>query len=224
MSETMSMDAYLGSGGKLTSPDNVPPRYRAELLRLMATFVDSALAGAAGFAEQINAGPGVKARIAAARIVMEKMGNADRVLGLMAEFGANTDVYVIHHPWTERLSRDSDIGASRRSDDMRLSVFHYPLEGWTDAVIMNVLMGHAVVLQLDEFSTLSYQPLAEAFQAIAKIETEHLRCGQRGLEQIAKEHGNRELLRASVDYWRPRVQASFGSAESARFEQLRRQG
>ena len=58
----------------------MPPRYRAELLKLMATFVDSELAGAAGFADAINAGPGIKERIAAAKIVMEKTDNADKVL------------------------------------------------------------------------------------------------------------------------------------------------
>ena len=36
--ETMPIEDYLAQGGVLTSPDNVPPRYRGELLRLMATF------------------------------------------------------------------------------------------------------------------------------------------------------------------------------------------
>ena len=37
MSDEMSLSAYLEQGGKLTSPANVPPRYRAELMKLMAT-------------------------------------------------------------------------------------------------------------------------------------------------------------------------------------------
>jgi ring-1,2-phenylacetyl-CoA epoxidase subunit PaaA len=36
------------------------------LLRLMASFVDSELAGSAGFADTINDAPGIKSRIAAA--------------------------------------------------------------------------------------------------------------------------------------------------------------
>ena len=76
--ETMDLEAYLEQGGRLTAPGNAPPRYRAELLRLMATFVDSELAGAAGFADTINQGPGIKERIAAARIVLEKTDNADK--------------------------------------------------------------------------------------------------------------------------------------------------
>ena len=56
MSDTMTLDSYLAAGGVLTNPTNVPPRYRAELMKLMATFVDSELAGAAGFADIINQG------------------------------------------------------------------------------------------------------------------------------------------------------------------------
>ena len=51
--ETMPIEDYLAQGGKLTSPGNVPPRYRGELLRLMASFVDSELAASAGFAGSI---------------------------------------------------------------------------------------------------------------------------------------------------------------------------
>ena len=46
--ETMPIEDYLAKGGVLTSPANVPARYRGELLRLMATFVDSELAASAG--------------------------------------------------------------------------------------------------------------------------------------------------------------------------------
>ena len=77
MSDTMTIEDYLAQGGVLTSPANAPARYRGELLRLMATFVDSELAASAGFADAINASPGITARIAAARITLEKADHAD---------------------------------------------------------------------------------------------------------------------------------------------------
>ena len=43
--QSMPVAEYLSKGGRLTSPQGVPPRYRAELLRLMSSFVDSELAG-----------------------------------------------------------------------------------------------------------------------------------------------------------------------------------
>ncbi len=214
MTDDMSIQSYLEAGGVLSNPTNVPPRYRAELLKLMATFVDSELAGAAGFADIINAGPGIKERIAAARIVMEKTGNADRVLTVMGAFGVDTNLYANQHPWTARLARDADIGATRTGHDMRLAVFNYPLDGWADGVVMNLLMGHAVGVQMDDFATLSYQPLAEAFRVIAPIEAHHVDLAHKGLQRLL-DSADKTPVQASVDYWWPRVAASFGSASSA---------
>ncbi len=222
--ETMPLEEYLAQGGVLTSPANVPPRYRGELMRLMASFVDSSMAGSAGFADTINAGPGLKERIAASRIVMEKLDHAERVLRIMGEFGADTARYANHHPWAARLEREADIGATRHGADMRLSVFHYPLTGWTDAVVMNVLMGRAVVIQLGEYARVSYQPLAEAFRFIWPRETRHAELGVEGLRRLLDEPGEGDAIAASLDYWHPRVAASFGAAGSARFEGLRRVG
>ncbi|MDJ0630586.1 MAG: phenylacetate-CoA oxygenase subunit PaaI [Rhodobacter sp.] len=223
MAEDMTIRDYLARGGKLTSPANVPPRYRAELMKLMAIFVDSELAGAAGFADMINQGPGIKERIAAAKIVMEKTDNAGKVLRIMGDFGADTARYANHHPWAARLDRAADIGTSRGEHDMRLALFNYPLEGWGDAVVMNLLMGHAVTIQLEEFGKVSYQPLAEAFRAILPVERRHAELAQEGLARLL-EPASDGRLQASVDYWWPRVAASFGAADSARFESLREMG
>jgi 1,2-phenylacetyl-CoA epoxidase catalytic subunit len=107
---------------------------------------------------------------------------------------------------------------------MRLSVLHYPLEGWVDAVVMNVLMGKAVVIQLGELARVSYQPLAEAFRAILPRETRHAELGVEGLMRIAASEEGRRAAREAVAYWRPRVAASFGLAGSARYEMLARLG
>ena len=222
--DTMPIEDYLAQGGKLTSPDNVPPRYRGELMRLMATFVDSELAGAAGFAETINDAPGIKQRIAASRIVLEKLDHAERVLDIMGTFGADTSRYANHHPWTARLRRESDLGAARHGSDMRLAVFHYPLEGWLDAVVMNVLMGSASVIQIEEFSGVSYQPLAEAFRAILPRERRHVELGVEGLRAILADAARMPDVVTAVSYWRPRVAASFGAGASSRFETQKRFG
>jgi len=221
MTEEMTLTDYLARGGRLTSPENVPPRYRAELLRLMATFVDSMLAGSAGFADAINHAPGIKERIAAARIVLEKADHAERVLTVMSDFGADMARYATHQPWAARVARDADLGPVRHGGDMRLSVFHYPLEGWADAVVMNVLMGRAVVGQLDEFAQVSYQPLAEQFRAIAPRERRHAELGEEGLRRLVADGAE---VQASVAYWWPRVAQSFGSADSPRFAMQRDMG
>ena len=221
--DTMNIADYLAQGGRLTNPANVPTRYRAELMKIMATFVDSELAGAAGFADVINAGPGIKERIAAARIVLEKTDNANKVLRLMGEFGANTDRYANHHPWTDRLPRDTAPGTARNTHDMRLSVLNYPLEGWTDAVVMNMLMGLAVGVQLSEFLTSSYQPFADAIREVAPRERRHTELAVEGVEKLIQQ-SDTDAVDQSVAYWWPRVSHSFGAGVSSRGEALRAMG
>lgn len=222
MSDDMTLEAYLAAGGKLSNPTNVPPRYRAELLKLMATFVDSELAGAAGFADVINQGPGIKERIAAARIVLEKTDHAEKVLTVMADFGVDVVRYANHHPWVARLERGADIGSTRTDHDMRLAVFNYPLNGWADAVVMNLLMGLAVGGQLAEMSQISYQPLAETMRVIAPVEARHAELALEGLTKLSAQ--NHSGLQDSVTYWWPRVAASFGSENSDKFSALQAMG
>ena len=224
MSDTMTIEDYLAQGGVLTSPGNAPPRYRGELLRLMATFVDSELAASAGFADTINASPGITARIAAARITLEKADHAERVLGLMGDFGADQARYAVHHPWADRLPRDATLGQARHGGDMRLAVFHFPLQGWTDAVVMNVLQGLAAGVTLEELQRVSYAPLAEVFRAIAPREKRHTELGVAGLAAIAADEEGRSSANAAIAYWQPKVADSFGTANSARFETLKRFG
>ena len=222
--ETMPIEDYLAQGGQLTSPANVPPRYRGELLRLMATFVDSELAASAGFADTINDAPSITARIAACRITLEKADHAERVLKLMGDFGADEGRYATYHDWADRLPRDASLGQARRGGDMRLAVFHYPIEGWTDAVVLNVLQGLAAGVTLEEMSKVSYAPLADVFRAIAPREKRHTDLGVTGLTDIAATEEGRAAAASAIAYWRPRVADSFGAANSARFETLKRFG
>ncbi|MDE2577216.1 MAG: phenylacetate-CoA oxygenase subunit PaaI [Hyphomicrobiales bacterium] len=224
MSDSMTLEDYLAQGGQLTSPGNVPPRYRGELMRIMASFVDSELAGSAGFAGVINDSPGVKQRIAAARIVLEKADHAARVLRIMSEFGVDAEYYAVHHPWAKRLPRDASVDAAREATDMRLPVFHFPFLGWADAVVMNVLMGEAVAVQIGDLSRMSYAPLADVFRTIAPREARHALLGYEGLTQIVATGEGRAAARASIDYWRPRVLMSFGNTSDERLAMLKRFG
>ncbi|MCB1313776.1 MAG: phenylacetate-CoA oxygenase subunit PaaI, partial [Sedimentitalea sp.] len=126
-------------------------------------------------------------------------------------------------PWTARLPRDAEPGSRRSAHDMRLSVLNYPLEGWTDAVTMNLCMGLAVNAQLAEMGQVSYQPLAEAIRKLAPIEARHAELAEEGLVRLLDE-GETDAIAASVAYWRPRVAAIFGAVPQDRFAQLQAWG
>lgn len=227
LSETptnMPIEDYLAQGGVLTSPFNVPARYRGELLRLMSSFVDSELAASAAFADTINFSRSIRERISASLITLEKADHAERVLRIMGDFGTDTRRYQLDHDWAARLPRDTDPMAARREGDMRLAVFHYPLIGWSDAVVMNVLQGLATQVQMEELTRVSYTPLAEVFREIAPREARHVATGLEGLAQIVNDPQGREETRTAIAYWQPRVALSFGSSGSERYDLLARFG
>ena len=201
MSDTMNIEDYLAQGGVLTAPGNVPARYRGELMRLMASFVDSELAASAGFAGSINFAPGIKERIAASRITLEKADHAERVLAVMESFGTDANRYQAQHDWAARVARDADLGAARSGGDMRLSVLHYPITGWTDAVVMNLLQGLATGVQMTELTRVSYGPLAEVFREIAPREARHAELGLEGLERIVSTEAGKAAARDAIAYY-----------------------
>jgi ring-1,2-phenylacetyl-CoA epoxidase subunit PaaA len=224
MSSEESVLDFLASGGKLSAPDNAPPRYRGELMRLMAVFLDSEMAGASGFADCINLAPGIRERITTTRIVLEKFSHAAKMFELMEAFGAKTDQYVSAHPWSARLDRSVYLGPRRVEGDMRLNVFHYPIYGWLDAVIMNFLMGRATVVQLDELTGCSYQPLADTVAEILPVERRHAELGAEGLRVALGNGHDKTAAQASVNYWYPRVADTFGRTASDHFETYRKYG
>lgn len=203
----------IASGEKIQQGEALSSGYRAELMRLMVVFADSELAGAAGFANVINCGPGLRERQVAAQIVADKFDHAEKALNLLKEFGVNPATYVASHCWDARLSRTLDLGNRRIGGDKRLNVFHYPIQGWTDALVLSTLMGAASNVQLKELRDCSYAPLAAVMNDIIKGEERHAELGERGLANITDVEGTASA-QGSVDYWYPRVAATFGRADS----------
>lgn len=212
--QEMDLIARIASGEKLKADTALPTGYRSELMRLMVVFADSELAGAAGFCAFVNRGPGLRERIVAAKIVAEKYVHAEMVLDLLRPFGVNPDLYVRSHAWDARLDRDLDLGTRRIGGDKRLNVFHHPIEGWDDAVVFNMLMGSATAIQLAEMENCSYAPLADAITIILPREKEHAQLGEAGTHQAIERRSSRASAQAAVDYWLPRVSATFGRTES----------
>lgn len=198
--------------------------YRGEVIRLMTIFVDTELAWAAGYADYINRAPGMRERVVAARVVTEKLGHAETVLTLLEPFGLKPGLYIRSHAWSARLDRNVALGNRRVGDDKRLNVLHYPYEGWTDAVVSNLLLGYSTPIHLSELAAASYTPLAKAMKPIVRRETEHARLAERGLAQAVERDGSPAAAQVAVAYWYPKVAATFGVLGSERYTLYRSYG
>ena len=107
---------------------------------------------------------------------------------------------------------------------MRLAVFHYPIEDWTDAVVMNVLQGLATGIQMSELTRVSYAPLADVSARFLLGKRDMRNSGSRVCERIAATVEGKKSVRGAIDYWKPRVATTFGIAGSRRFDTLRKFG
>jgi 1,2-phenylacetyl-CoA epoxidase catalytic subunit len=213
-----------GAGRKITSEAQMSPAYRGEVTRLMTIFVDTELAWAAGYADYINQAPGMRERVVTAQVVTEKLGHAETVMGLLEPFGVKPGLYIRAHAWTARLDRNVDLGNRRVGDDKRLNALHYPCQGWTDALTSHLLLGLSAPIHLGELASCSYAPLAKAMKAIVTNEAKHAKLAERGLKQAIEREGSSAAAQVAVDYWYPRVAATFGVIGSERYALYRRYG
>jgi ring-1,2-phenylacetyl-CoA epoxidase subunit PaaA len=78
-------------------------------------------------------------------------------------------------------------------------------------------MGLAAGVLLHDYRSLSYQPLAETFREIEPVEQAHTDLAREGLVALVERGAQ---LQASVDYWWPRVAASFGTGDQGRDARL----
>ncbi|UXM96473.1 phenylacetate-CoA oxygenase subunit PaaI (plasmid) [Bartonella sp. HY329] len=227
--KAISLETYLKNGGVLSKPSNLPARYRADLVRLMTSFIDSELAASAGYALVINKAPGLDQRINMARIILEKVESGERVLSLLMDLGVETNAYNNSQHlnnninWSTRLPRHGDINGLVATD-MRAPMFHYPFSSWSDAAMMSVLIGKAGQITLHDLCQVSYAPLAEAFSIIKLIEQRHTNIFRDELLRLAKgayKNGTSQGLKTSFFYWLPKIRAIFGSSNSDRFERLK---
>lgn len=217
-----SLSAHLAGGGGVAAPEEMSAAYRGEIVRLMTVLTDSELAGAAGFADFVNRAPGLAERQALVRIAGEKLAHAGQVLELLRPFGVVPDLYVRTHPWQARIGREIDLGLRRIPGDKRLNVFHYPIQSWHDALLVNWLVGESLAIQLHDIAGCSYLPLADTIGTMAAREAILAALGEPMLKAAIGRDGSAGAAQVALDYWYPRAAATFGRMESERFDIYRR--
>ena len=85
-------------------------------------------------------------------------------------------------------------------------------------------MGRASVVQIEELTRCSYQPLADALALILPVELRHAELGEAGLRNALAAGHDPTDAQASVNYWYPRVAATFGRDTSDHYDTYRRYG
>jgi 1,2-phenylacetyl-CoA epoxidase catalytic subunit len=127
------------------------------------------------------------------------------------------ELYLQSYPWVARIGRDIDLGLRRIPGDKRLNVFHYPLQSFEDALLVDLLVGQSLALQLRDLAGSSYAPLAAVIDRLAVREAMLAALAEPMLQAAAARSGSKAALQVALDYWYPRAAATFGRLESQRF-------
>ena len=199
-------------GKQVTADQEISPKYRELITGLLLQLADSELAGAAGYGQLLNLGPTLACRIELSSIVNDKFCQAQNAYELIKALGLNVEKYFLLHSWDARIQRHAQLGYRRASSDKRLNALMFPLTSWPDLSVFTYLMATMARLQFEEFSTASYEPLAELATASVSLEKRHSEYGLKWLANLVE--AERLEAQVSINYWHERVIKSFGPSES----------
>lgn len=206
----------IGSGSAVSNLQSSSKKYRELATGILLQYADSEMSGAAGYAQVLPCAPGLKERVALARIMHEKLSLAQRTYDLAAQTGISIDKYVSSHCWESRLQRKVALGYRRGAADKRVNALMYPMEGWADLCVFTYLMASMACLQLDDFRKSSFEPWANLAAEHLPVEESHREFGLDSLRALSASEPDLGLLRLSLRYWFDKVKACFGPPHSER--------
>ena len=194
-------------------------KYRELATGILLQYADSEMAASAGYASLLHLAPHIHERLELSSISYEKLVLAERAYQLISQTGMNVEKYVSSHCWESRLHRDLNLGYRRASADKRVNALMFPIQSWEDLLIFTYLMAAMASLQLQDFSRSSFTPWAKLAANHIGIEDSHRDFAGTRIEKLSNDPSHKEQLLQSLRYWRPRVYACFGPADSERNQQ-----
>lgn len=204
---------------KQVTAQEATPGYRQAVIKIVQTFVDTGLASAAGLLQSLPQARQIQERIQFLKIVQEKYEHAQLLLNILEDFGKNAEIHSRAHVWGGRLDRDIELGAESFGSDERLNPLHYPTEGWIDQLVLISLIDAAIPIQAQELLQCSYKPLEDAMKVIVYAQLKHGATAMGALQPLVEEY--QSAVQASVDYWFPRVLATFDRFSAEEFKTFR---
>ncbi len=215
----------VAEGQQISSPDEMSPEYRDDLVHLMTMQADSELAGAFGYVPWIAKAPGVEEKLIVANIVRDETRHAKAVYGLLRDLGVDVDSRVAEHDYDYRVRQEgTDLGTNRPGTDARVNIFYYPIDSWADFVTFNFMMDRGAGHQLEDGLECSYAPWANELHRIFKEELTHIRHGDMWVERMAKDPATKDEVQAAINRWYPRTMNIFGRPGTSRNQRYRRFG
>ncbi|TSC61579.1 MAG: ring-1,2-phenylacetyl-CoA epoxidase subunit PaaA [Parcubacteria group bacterium Gr01-1014_48] len=211
------------SGDPIEDASEMTPEYKEVLMHLLLMQADSELSGAYGYVPWIMRAPTVQEKLIVANIVKDEVRHAKAVFGLLADLGFDVQAHLDSQNLGARVS-ESDIGTKRAGTDMRVNIFYYPIETWTDFIMFNFCMDRGAGHQLGDVLTCSYGPWARVVQGIFEEEVTHIAHGDTWVKRLAQNPETHDECQEAFNKWYLRTLKIFGSDKSTKNELYRKLG
>lgn len=190
----------LQAGEKIEPKDEMPDRYRKQLIRMMSQHAHSEIIGMLPEGNWITRAPSLRRKLILLAKVQDEAGH-----GLYLYSGAET----------LGVSRDEMVEQLLSGKAKYANIFNYPSLNWADIAIIGWLVDGAAIVNQTMLARSSYGPYARANLRICKEESFHKKQGYEAVAIMANgTEEQREMVQDAVNRWWWPTLMMFGPHDS----------
>ncbi len=180
-------DERIEKGEKIEPKDNMPDRYRQQLIRMMSQHAHSEIVGMLPEGNWITRAPSLRRKLILLSKVQDEAGHG---------------LYIYSATETLGISRDEMIDQLHSGKAKYSSIFNYPTLSWADVMVIGWLVDGAAIINQTMLAKSSYGPYARAMVRICKEESFHKKQGYEMVATMANgTEEQQEMVQDAVNRW-----------------------
>lgn len=180
-------EGHIANGEKIEPKDDMPERYRQQLIRMMSQHAHSEIVGMLPEGNWITRAPSLRRKLILLSKVQDEAGHG---------------LYLYSATETLGISRDKMIDQLLSGKAKYSSIFNYPTLSWADVAVIGWLVDGAAIINQTMLAKSSYGPYARAMIRICKEESFHKKQGYEMVATMANgTPEQQEMVQDSVNRW-----------------------
>ncbi len=178
---------YVDGENKVEPKDDMPERYRKQLIRMMSQHAHSEIIGMLPEGNWITRAPSLRRKAALLAKVQDEAGHG---------------LYIYSATETLGIGREDLITDLHKGKAKYSSIFNYPTMTWADIGAIGWLVDGAALINQVMLQRTSYGPYSRAMQRICREESFHHRQGYEIMTTLANgNEAQQRMAQDAVDRW-----------------------
>lgn len=185
--EYPAFDKHIENGENIEPKDDMPDRYRQQLIRMMSQHAHSEIVGMLPEGNWITRAPSLRRKLILLSKVQDEAGHG---------------LYLYSATETLGISRDEMLGQLLTGKAKYSSIFNYPTLSWADVAVIGWLVDGAAIINQTMLAKCSYGPYSRAMIRICKEEGFHKKQGYEMVATMADgTPEQQEMVQDAVNRW-----------------------